>query len=576
MTHVAGSSAVPPERRRVSGSRVMATVLAGLFGLSDPHAAEEAIQFVDVTAQSGIRLRNLSGSSTKDYIVETNGNGAGFFDYDRDGDLDAIIVNGSTLRQLTRGGDPLVALYRNDGGGRFSDVTKASGLTRRGWGTGVCIADYDNDGFSDVYVTAFGPNVLWRNTGTGTFVETAHAADPRWSTGCAFGDYDRDGHVDLYVANFLTFDQEKVPPRGSPSCGFMNIDVFCGPRPLPGEPDALYRNTGAGGFVDVTERAGVKDPGYYGFGVLFTDINGDGWPDIYVANDSVPNLLFRNNRDGTFSEEALLSGVAVSGDGREQAGMGVDAGDYDGDGRPDLVVTNFAQDYTTLYANEGDGIFGDASFRSGMAASLGPFLGWGVGFVDVDNDGRLDVFVANGHVYPDVERTRTSTYGQKNQLFWNTGRGRFKHVTDAGGGGLLVEKSSRGAAFGDYDNDGDVDVLVVNMDDRPTVLRNDTRGGSWITIGLEGTTSNRDAIGAWLTLEAGGRRQSREIKSGGSYLSHNDLRAHVGLGTATRVDRLVIRWPSGLEETATALPANRFYHAREGSGVRATPSSPNR
>jgi predicted nucleotidyltransferase len=543
--------------------------VTGLLALAvlAPETADAQIRFVDVAEPTGLTLLNVSGTPAKDFVVDANGNGAAFFDYDNDRDLDVLIVNGSTLDRLAAGGDQMVALYRNDGKGSFADVTTSSGLARRGWGTGVCVADYDNDGFQDVYITAFGPNVLWRNVGGRTFAATKHAADSRWSTGCAFGDYDRDGFVDLYVVNYLRFERGKVPARGAPSCRFMTIDTFCGPRPLPGEPDILYRNTGKGGFTDVTKSAGVAEPGHYGFGVLFSDLDDDGWPDIYVANDSTPNLFFRNRHDGTFAEQALQSGVAVSADGREQAGMGIDAGDYDGDGRLDLVKTNFAQDYTSLYRNEGNGLFADASFRSGLAATLGPYLGWGVGFVDVDNDGLLDLFIANGHVYPDVARTGTSTYRQRNQLFRNVGRGRFAHVTEAAGG-LQIEKSSRGAAFGDYDNDGDVDVLVVAIDDRPTLLRNDTDSGHWITVRLEGTKSNRDAVGAKVTLEAGGRRQVAEVRSGGSYISHNDMRVHFGMGDAAAVDRLVIRWPSGLVETAARLAVDRFYVAREGAGVR--------
>jgi predicted nucleotidyltransferase len=530
-------------------------------------AVDYPIRFVEAT-EAGIRLRNVSGALTKDYVVEANGNGAAFFDYDNDGDLDALVVNGSTLDRHERGGDLMAALYRNDGDGRFTDVTDGSGLTRPGWGTGVCAADVDNDGFTDVYITAFGPNVLWHNTGTGTFTRLDQADDPRWGTGCAFGDYDRDGDVDLYVANYVEFDRQTIPPKDAAACRFMNLDTLCGPRPLPGQPDILYRNDGSGGFEDVTEAAGVTEPGYYGFGVLFSDLDDDGWPDIYVANDSLPNLFFRNRRDGTFVEEGLLAGVAVSSDGREQAGMGVDAGDYDGDGRHDLVVSNFAQAYTTLYHNEGGGTFADVSFQTGMAATLGPYLGWGIAFVDLDNNGWLDVFVANGHVYPGIERTGTSTYHQRNQVFRNTDGRRFRDVSAEAGGGLLVQKSSRGAAFGDYDNDGDIDVLVIDIDDRPTLLRNDSAGGHWITIRLVGTTSNRDAIGARVTLEAGGRRQVAEIRSGGSYTSHNDVRAHFGLADRTRVERIEIRWPDGTTESAEGLAADRFYVATEGAGVR--------
>ena len=534
-----------------------------------PQAAQgPRIRFTDVTSSSGLAsFINVSGTPTKDFITDANGNGVAFFDYDADRDLDVLLVNGSTLEALLKGGHQMVALYRNDGG-RFTDVTKASGLIRRGWGTGVCIADYDNDGFEDVYITAFGPNVLWRNVDGRTFTATRQAQDPRWSTGCAFGDYDRDGDVDLYVANYVQFVPGKVPMRGHTECGrFMNIDSFCGPRPLPGEPDTLYRNDGKGVFTNVTKAAGIVDPGHYGFGVVFSDLDDDGWLDIFVANDSTPNLFFQNRRDGTFSERALQSGLAVSADGREQAGMGVDVGDYDGDGRLDLVKTNFAQDYTSLYRNEGGGLFVDASFRSGLAATLGPYLGWGVGFIDVDNDALLDVFIANGHVYPDVEKTGTSSYRQRNQLFRNVGRGQYRHITMEVAGPLLTQQSSRGAAFGDFDNDGDRDVLVSVIDDRPILLRNDSAASHWITLRLEGRTSNRSAIGARVTIQAGSRRQVAEVRSGGSYISHNDTRVHFGLGTATSVDRVIVRWPNGTLETLGSATADRFYVVREGAGL---------
>ena len=557
--------------------RLFVAVAVVLLGTTAPYGADsrqgpprhDGIEFTDVAAEAGLSLAAASDPSTHQYIVDTNGNGAAFFDYDNDGHMDLLIVRGSTLERLAVGGDPMVALFRNDGRGRFVDVTTASGMTRRGWGSGVCVADVDNDGFRDVYVTAFGPNVLWLNRGNGTFRATRQAADPRWSTGCAFGDYDRDGFVDLYVANYLQFDPKTIPARGAPSCRFMNIDAFCGPRPFPGQPDALYRNVGGGRFVDATKVSLTIDPGYYGLGVLFTDLNDDGWPDIYVANDSVPNLFFRNRGDGTFAEEALLAGLAVSGDGREQASMGVAAGDYDGDGRLDVLTTNFAQDYTSLYRNEGDGLFTDSSYRSGLASTLGPYLGWGTAFVDVDNDGLLDIFIANGHVFPDVRRTGTSTYRQNNQLFRNEGGGRFRHVTDGSGSGFAVRKSSRGAASGDYDNDGDIDILVTSISRGPTLLRNATVSDAhWITLRLRGVKSNRDAIGARVTIDAGGRRQIREVSSGGSYLSHNDMRIHFGLGDAPVVDRLTVRWPSGLVETVSELEADAFYVMREGNGAR--------
>jgi hypothetical protein len=525
------------------------------------------IRLVDVASDTGLRLLNVSGGPAKDFIVDANGNGAGWFDYDNDGDLDAIVVNGSTREQFARGGDPMLALYQNDGRGSFRDVTDASGLVRTGWGAGVCIADIDNDGFRDVYVTAFGADALFRNAGNGAFVDVTKRAgveDTRWSTGCAFADYDHDGDVDLYVANYVRFEEARIPSRVTGNCRFMATSVFCGPSRLPGEADVLYRNNGDGTFTDVTARAGIVDPGYYGFGVVFTDLTDDGWPDIYVANDSVPNLFFRNTGDGAFVEEGLLAGVAVSGDGRAQAGMGVDAADVTGDLLPDIVVTNFSHDHNTLYENAPGGVFTDASYARGLAATAGPYLGWGVGLVDLDNDGQRDVFVANGHVYPDVDAAGLGTrYHQRKQVFVNAGR-TLRHATADVGGGLLVEKSSRGAAFGDYDNDGDRDVLVVNMNDRPTLLRNDTVGGHALTLTLVGTKSNRDAIGAKVTIQAGGRRQRAEVRGDGSYLSHSDVRVHFGLGTAVRVDRVEIRWPSGLVETASNLAADRFYVAQEG------------
>ena len=554
-------------------SVVPASIGAALLGTMTVlvYAGQSSVRFIDATAAAGLTLLNIAGTPTKDYLVDANGNGVAWFDYDGDGNLDALFVNGSTLDHMKTGGDQMVALYRNEGTGRFRDVTADLGITSRGWGTGVCVADYDNDGFPDVYVTAFGPNVLWRNIAGRRFTATREAADPHWSTGCAFGDYDRDGFVDLYVANYVRFDRGTIPARGTAVCNFMTIRVYCGPRPLTGEPDTLYHNTGKGTFTDVTASAGVAEPGYYGFGVLFSDLDDDGWPDIYVANDSTPNLFFHNQRNGRFVEEALQSGLAVSPDGREQAGMGVDAGDVDGDGRLDIVKTNFSQDYTTLYRNEGGGLFVDASFRSGLAATLGPYLGWGVGLVDLDNDGWLDLFIANGHVYPDVGRTGMSTYRQRNQVFRNNGRGRFHHVTEDVGGPLLLERSSRGAAFGDYDNDGDIDVLISVIDEKPLLLRNETSGSHWVTLALEGAKSNRSAIGAKVTIEAGGRRQIAEVRSGGSYISHNDLRVHFGLGATTTVDRVTIRWPGGSADTVDNLAVDRMYRLREGTPVRPFP-----
>ena len=417
--------------------------------------------------------------------------------------------------------------------------------------------------------------MLYRNNGDGTFTdvtERAGVGDPRWSTGCAFGDYDRDGHVDLYVANFLTFDVKKPFRRGPGGrCENRGLDVLmmCGPRGTPGEPDTLYRNNGDGTFTDVTQRAGIRDPGTYGFGVIFSDLDNDGWPDIFVATDSTPNLQFRNNRDGTFSEVALFSGTALSGTGTEQGCMGVDIADYENNGHFAIFVTNFSHDYNTLYRNNGDGTFSDVSYPTGLGESSLPYVGWGTGFVDFDHDGLLDIFIANGHVDPEVDRLQSGTkYLQRKQLYQNLGDGNFREVTEEIGGGLLLEKSSRGAAFGDFDNDGDIDVLVINMNDRPTLLRND--GGNrrpWITLTLAGTRSNRDAIGARVTAKVGDRTQTAEVRSGGSYLSHNDMRIHFGLGDAPKVDRLEVRWPSGAVETFENVKGNTFWQITEGKGI---------
>ncbi|HZM97133.1 MAG TPA: CRTAC1 family protein [Vicinamibacterales bacterium] len=562
-----------------SPARLVTTSLLLLLLAAAPGAQRIAIKLIDAAAEAGIDLVNVSGGPAKDYIVDANGNGAAFFDYDNDDDLDVLIVNGSTRERVAQGGDPMVALYQNDGRGHFRDVTSASGFTRRGWGSGVCVGDYDNDGARDVYITAFGPDALWRNTGRGTFVDVTRSAgfdESRWGTGCSFADYDHDGYLDLYVANYVTFDERTIPARGTTAnCRFMATDVFCGPKRLTGDLDVLYHNNGDGTFSDATARTGVKDPGYYGFGVVFTDLTDDGWPDIYVANDSVPNLLYRNRGNGTFVEEGVISGAALSSDGRSQAGMGVDAADYNGDGLPDLIVTNFSHDYNTLYENGPAGVFTDRSYATGVASTAGPYLGWGVKFVDIDNDGRLDIFVANGHVYPEVDKHGLGTrYLQRKQLFVNEGT-RFRHASGEIGGGLAVEKSSRGAAFGDYDNDGDIDALVINMNDRPTLLRNDTAPGNhWITVRLVGTKSNRDGIGAKISVEAGARKQTAFVRGDGSYLSHSDTRAHFGLADATRVNRIEIRWPSGVVDTASGLTADRFYVAREGSGVTLSVRSP--
>ncbi len=537
-------------------------------------AARQFPSFTDIGPTSGVTLLNVSGGASKDFIVESVGNGAGFLDYDNDGDMDLIVVNGSTLDKYPAGGDPMAALYRNDGR-TFTDVTWEAGIRTDGWGMGICVADYDNDGYRDFYLTAYGPNVLYRNLGDGTFADvsaTAGVADRRWGTNCAFGDYDRDGNLDLYVANYVDFDDTIVPRRGEDEdCRYLGAAIFCGPLGLRGEPDVLFRNGGDGRFADVTSEAGIEDPGYYGFGVVFSDLDNDGWLDIYVANDAVPNLLFHNQRDGTFEEIGLLSGTALDETGQPQSGMGLDSGDYDQDGDIDLFVTNFARDTNTLYENRGGMFFVEATARAQMAETSPRFLGWGTAFVDLDNDGLQDIFVANGHVYPEIAHLNVGQdYAQRKEVYRNLGEGRFDEVALVIGGVLAEGRSARGLAFADIDNDGDRDAVAININDRPSLYRNE--GGSrnhWLTMRLEGTRGNRDAIGARIEAEVGGATRVAEVRSGGSFLSHNGMRVHLGLGTATFVDRLRIRWPNGDTEEWTDVEGDRFIAIREGAGITA-------
>src|SRR5688572_9125001 len=526
------------------------TLIASLVWKQGRVGAETGFPtFSDVATAAGITLMNIHGGAAKDYIIEANGNGAAFFDYNNDGNLDALIVNGSTLDHYKDGGHPMVALYKNDGE-RFTDVTANAGLKTSGWGMGVCVADYDNDGNSDLYITGYGPDALFRNKGDGTFSDvtsTARVSDTRWSTGCAFGDYDRDGDVDLYVANYVAFSEKTIRPRGRNNlCRYMGADVFCGPIGLVGEADILYRNNGNGTFTDVTSAAGIKDPNYYGFAVVFNDFDNDGWPDIYVANDSQPNLLYRNKKNGTFEEVGLLSGTALSESGRAQSGMGVATGDYDGNGYLDIFVTNFAADTDTLYRNLGNMLFVDSTVAAGLGETSLPQLGWGTSLSDLNNDGLLDIFVANGHVYPQVDGLNVGQrYLQPKELYRNLGNGKFQEIARDVSADFVTGRSARGSAVGDYDNDGDLDILSVNVNDRPNLYRND--GGNrnhWIGFRLQGTRSNRNAIGARVELEAGGRKQIAEVRSGGNYISHDDMRVHFGLGDTQRVDRVRVRWPN--------------------------------
>jgi hypothetical protein len=526
-------------------------------------AALAQVQFTDQAASLGLSARHVSGTS-QSYIVETTSGGAAFLDYDNDGDLDVYLTNGSRFEGFPPGQHPRDQLYRNDGQA-FADVTLEAGLGDTSWSMGCVAADYDNDGDLDLYLTNFGRNVLYRNEGNGRFAdltERAGVGHLGWSTGCTFGDYDRDGDVDLYVANYLDFDIYYRPP--SP-CTWKNVEVFCGPVGLVPAADVFYRNNGDGTFSEATREAGLAGPRNCGFGATFSDLDHDGWPDIFVADDTTPNMLFRNLGNGRFQDVALLAGVAYNGEGARQGCMGVALADYDNDGLTDIFVSNFSDEYNALYRNEGNGFFTDVSFASRVAAEGVWQVGWGTAFFDFDNDGDRDIFVANGHTYPQADLPQVhSRYRQRNLLFENTGDGRFAEISQRAGPGFEVEEVSRGAAFGDYDQDGDLDILVVNLNSAPTLLRND--GGNrnnWLLVKTVGQRSNRDGIGARLVLHAGGRRQYGEVQSGTSYLSHSDLRLHFGLGQAQVIDSLQVRWPSGAVQTLRKVAVNQVLEVVE-------------
>jgi hypothetical protein len=542
-------------------------------------------RFTDIAAEAGLSMRFASGNETsKKYIIEANGTGVAFVDYDNDGKLDLFMVNGSRLEGYGDGKAPTNHLYRNTGGRGFEDVTKKSGLARSGWGAGVCAGDVDNDGYQDLYVTYWGPNVLYRNRGDGTFEDVtvrSGTAGPakEWSSGCAFLDYDRDGNLDLLVTSYQVFDPATAPlPGKSSNCEWKGMPVFCGPRGLPYGSVTLYRNRGGFSFEEVTASSGVGAvKGFYAFTPVAADFNGDGWTDIYIACDSTPSILFRNNRNGTFTDVGAEAGVAFSEHGFEQGGMGVGVGDFDNDGRLDIIKTNFAGDYPNLYRNTGDGIFEDVVLRAGLAVNP-QYVGWGVAFADLDNDGLSDIFQVNGHVYPELDsgtRKTQELYRNPRLIYRNLGDGRFEDVSPQAGSGIVDRKSSRGAAFGDFDNDGDIDVLVMNMGETPSLLRNQLPASNhWIQLRLEGAKSNRSAIGAVVRIEAAGQIQTRPVLSQSSYVSQNDLRLHFGLGRATRIARMTVRWPSGLVEEFPGAPANAFLLLVEGSGTAKRLSSP--
>jgi hypothetical protein len=530
-------------------------------------AAEPQIRFVDVAVESGLTLPNtFGGKAKKDFILEGTGTGAAIFDFDGDGANDIFIANGTTMGQS---GPPVHSqLYRNDGKGKFTEVSQQAGLTRSGWAQAACVGDFDNDGKPDLFVSYYGPNSLYRNTG-GKFTDVTAAAKlpttgTRWGSGCAFLDYDRDGYLDIFVANYVDLDLNNTPkPGSSKQCEWKGMAVMCGPRGLPMAKNVLYHNNKDGTFTDVSEKAGILAPGgRYGLGAVVADFDNDGWSDIYVACDQTPSELYRNRHDGTFEEIGDAAGVAYNADGHLQAGMGIGVADYDGNGFLDIAKTNFSGDRPSLYRNENGKFFEDVSERAGLGKNQ--LLGWGAAFIDVDEDGWPDLVMANGHVYPEIDKTQVGeTYRQKTLLYRNLGNGNFADVTGTAGPAFGPLRPSRGLATGDLDGDGRPEIVIVNMNERPALLKNMGPRQNWVAVSLAGTKSNRSAIGARCTIEAGGRKQMADVVSGGSYYSQNDLTLYFGLGAVAKVDKVEVRWPSGETQTWTDLPANKLQRLVE-------------
>jgi hypothetical protein len=539
---------------------------------------QSPVQYVDVARQAGLNIPNVwGGVDHKRSIIEAKGSGLAFFDYDQDGWLDIYLTNGNRLdAHWPQGKAPTSQLYKNNRDGTFTDVTEKSGLGVTGWQTGVCVGDYDNDGWDDLFCCFWGRNILFRNNGDGTFTDVTRKAglyqeQVRWGAGCSFLDYDRDGHLDLFVCNYIKLDPASIPgPDDTHFCQWKGVPTMCGPRGLPGDTNILYHNNGDGTFTDVSLKAGILKPGpRYSITSVSYDFDNDGWPDIYVAVDSEPSIMFQNNHDGTFTDVAVMAGCAYSDAGHEQAGMGVAVADYDCDGHFDIFKTNFADDTCNLYHNNGDGTFSDVTFPAGIGVN-NRYVAWGCGFVDYDNDGWQDIIQINGHVYPEIDNYNFGqTFKNPRLVYRNLGNGRFKDVSSGMGPGITEHFSSRGAAFGDYDNDGDIDVLVLNMNDLPSLLRND--GGNqqnWIKIKLIGTKCNRTAIGARVRVTIGKRTQMDEVHSGDSVMSQSDLRLHFGLGKADTIDLLEVRWPTTLKlEIFKQVKANQILTIREGAGI---------
>ncbi len=551
-------------------------------------------RFTDVAPQAGLgQATNVVGGVTsKRLLLEEMGCGVAFFDYDNDGWVDIFMVNGTRFEGLPPGPPPSNFLFHNNRDGTFTDVTQKAGLIRSGWGQGCCVGDYDNDGFDDLFVTYWGQNVLYHNNGDGTFIDVTEKAGliqpgprPRWNVGCCFLDYDRDGRLDLFVADYVNFDPQSVPqPGANELCMSYGVPVACGPQGLGGGTNILYHNRGDGTFEDVSEAAGVTNPrglpdpisvssnwipvGSYGMGAVAADLDNDGWPDIYVSCDEAPCLLYHNNHDGTFTEIARAASCALSENGGTQGGMGVAVGDYDCDGWLDILKPNFAGETISLYHNNGNGTFYDAVYQAGLASST-QNVGWGAGFVDFDNDGWRDIFITTGHVYPVVSGTRMMvSYASGKILYRNKQNGKFENVSVKAGPGITQPHTSRGCAFGDFDNDGDMDVLVNNMNEPPSLLRNDcTTGNNWIKIKCVGTKSNRSAIGTRVRVVTETHSQIEEVLSGASYASQNDFRLHFGLGRAKQVDLIEIRWPLGLVESFRKIEPNQLIVIQEGHGI---------
>ena len=540
--------------------------------------------FRDIAAQAGLTVSHIS-SREKYYVVESMSGGVGLFDCDNDGKLDIVMVNGSTVDRYKQGGDLLVTLWHQDADLKFTDITEKAGLTRRGWGMGVAVADFDNDGNLDLFVTGYGGNALYRNKGNCVFEDVTDRAGVRgggFSTGAAWADYDRDGNVDLFVSRYVHFDINDLPAFGSTKfCRFKGAPVQCGPWGMEGETDLLYHNRGDGTFEEVSKKAGVDGPEkYYGLGATWGDYDNDGWPDLFVADDATPNHLYHNNHDGTFADEALVGGIALNGEGQALGSMGVTWGDYDHSGRLSMFVTEFADQPNTLYRNLGavgsTQEFEDVAMPSRLGQPSLPLVGWGTAFFDMDNDGWRDLFVANGHVYPQMDTVKGSAaYAEPMLLHRNLGNGTFEEVSRAAGLADVLLQSRRGAAFGDIANNGNVDIVVLNVGEPPSLLLNTNKSPNHrVLFHLVGTKSNRAAIGARVTIHAGGMTQFDEVRGGGSYLSQNDLRLHFGLGSAAKIDSVEVRWPTGKTEIYKEVAGDKIYTMTEGQGIKVTSTLP--